>query len=66
MNILSLYEQSSNCFAAFMEVTVDFSKSPEDSLLKTKGFKITYGGNTPNTQSKGKCGQTACNEIFPD
>lgn len=66
MNILSPYEQSSNCLASLMDVPIDFSKDAENSLIETKGYKITYGGNTPGTADKGECGERACNEIFPD
>lgn len=33
MNILSPYDQSSNCLAALMDVPVDFSKDSEDALV---------------------------------
>lgn len=49
MNILSPFESASNCLAALMNVPVDFTKEAEDALVKTKGYKITFNGNTPGT-----------------
>ena len=33
-----------------MSVAVDFSKEPHDAIIETKGYKITFGGNTPGTE----------------
>ena len=66
MSILSPFESSSDCLAGFMNVNVDFKKPPKDSLLETKGYKITFKGNTPGTVDNGECGYKACNEIFPE
>lgn len=42
MSLLSYKKSASNCLASLVSVKVDFSKSPEDSVLETKGYKITY------------------------
>lgn len=49
MSILSLKKSASNCLAAVIDVSVDFNKKPEDSIIETKGYKITYYGNTSKT-----------------
>lgn len=49
-----------------MNVPVDFTKEAPDAIIETKGYRITYGGNTPGTVDRGNCGERACNEIFPD
>ena len=66
MSMLSPYEQNSNCFAALMNVKVDFTKNPEDSLQETLGYRVTFHGQTPETASTSQCGKTAINQILPD
>lgn len=44
MSMLSPYEWNSNCFAALINVKVDFTKKPEDSLIETPGYRVTYHG----------------------
>lgn len=41
----------SNCFAAFMNVKVDFTKPPEESLLEQPGFRIKIYGQTKKTRA---------------
>ena len=55
--MISPLEWNSDCFAALINVKVDFSKKPENSLIETKGYKILYQGQTPGTRDKGKCGK---------
>ena len=49
-----------------MNVSVDFKKDTPDSIIETKGYRITYNGNTPGTTNTGNCGERASNELFPD
>ena len=42
--MLSPLEWTSNCFAALINVKVDFTKDPQDSLIETPGYRITYYG----------------------
>ena len=64
--MLSPLEWTSNCFAALINVKVDFTKDPQDSLIETPGYRITYYGQTPETASTSKCGKTAIDKILPD
>ena len=34
-----------------MSVAIDFNKDSKDAIIKTKGYKITFGGNTPGTEN---------------
>jgi hypothetical protein len=64
--MLSPLEWNSNCFAALINVKVDFTKKPEDSLVETPGYRVTYHGQTPGTAGTSKCGKEAINQILPD
>ena len=49
MSVLSYSKKASNCFASLLDVKLDLNKPPKDTVVETKGYRVTYYGNTPET-----------------